>query len=154
MNEAEAKRQAAREEAGPFVTNDPADVRWLLCGRGRPVSAGSAPYTVEVTEDPVRVWYQDIERSRVDAEERWDELGYEAAPYPWYEPLPVQPTTPAFAAAAPRPATGGGRAVSRRGNGRGGGVRPSIGIRCRPTSRSASSRCSRSRPNVTACTSR
>src|SRR4051812_35004033 len=78
--EAGRKREAALEAAGPFATNDPADVRWLLCGRGRPVSAGSSPYTVEVNETAARVWYQDIERSRVESEERWEELGYEAAP--------------------------------------------------------------------------
>src|SRR3954469_22294250 len=87
--EAGRKREAALEAAGPFATNDPADVRWLLCGRGRPVSAGSSPYAVEVTEDAARVWYQDIERSRVEAEERWEELGYEPSPYPWFEPLPL-----------------------------------------------------------------
>jgi Xaa-Pro aminopeptidase len=75
------------------VTDDPADVRWLLCGRGRPVSAGSSPYAVEVGEDVARVWYQDIERSRVEAEERWEELGYEPAPYPWFEPLPALVTS-------------------------------------------------------------
>src|SRR5437588_12889383 len=94
--EAERKRSAALEEVGPFVTNDPADVRWLLCGRGRPVSAGSSPYTVDVTEGAARVWYQDIERSRVEAEERWEELGYEPSPYPWFEPLPVAVSTRHF----------------------------------------------------------
>jgi Xaa-Pro aminopeptidase len=87
--EAERKRSAALEQGGPFVTNDPADVRWLLCGRGRPVSAGSSPYTVDVTEGAARVWYQDIERTRVESEERWEELGYEPAPYPWFEPPPA-----------------------------------------------------------------
>ena len=94
MTEAEFKRQAALAEAGPFVTNDPVDVRWLLCGRGRPVSAGSASYAVEVTNDTARVWYQDIERSRVEAEEHWEELDFEPTPYPWHEPLPVHPTAP------------------------------------------------------------
>jgi antitoxin VapB len=68
-------------------------VRWLLCGRGRPVSAGSSPYAVEVGQGVARVWYQDIERSRIEAEEGWDELGYEPTPYPWFEPLPVLVTT-------------------------------------------------------------
>lgn len=90
--EASRKRRLALEAAGPFVTDDPADVRWLLCGRGRPVSAGSSPYAVEVREGVARVWYQEIERSRVEKEERWEELGYEPAPYPWHEPLPVQVT--------------------------------------------------------------
>ncbi len=90
--EAERKRRLALESAGPFVTDDPADVRWLLCGRGRPVSAGSSPYAVEVSEHAARVWYQDIERSRIEAEEHWEELGYEPTPYPWFEPLPVEMT--------------------------------------------------------------
>ena len=94
--EADAKRRAALQVAGSFVTNDPADVRWLLCGRGRPVSAGSASYAVELGEGVARVWYQDIELSRVEAEERWNELGYAPTPYPWYEPLPVRTTAPAL----------------------------------------------------------
>jgi antitoxin VapB len=94
--EAERKRGAALDAAGPFVTDDPADVRWLLCGRGRPVSAGSSPYLVEVTHDCGRVWYQDIERSRIEAEERWDELGYEPAQYPWHASPPVRATHPSL----------------------------------------------------------
>jgi antitoxin VapB len=90
VTEAERKREAALRAAGPFATNDPADVRWLLCGRGRPVSAGSSPYTVVVAEASAQVLYQDIERPRVEAEERWEELGYEPVPYPWFEPPPVQ----------------------------------------------------------------
>jgi len=98
VSEAARKRSLALESAGPFATDDPADVRWLLCGRGRPVSAGSSPYAVEVSgEAAARVWYQDIERSRIEAEERWDELGYEPAPYPWFEPLPVHVTRPNLA---------------------------------------------------------
>jgi Xaa-Pro aminopeptidase len=89
---AERKRRAALAAAGPFATDDPADVRWLLCGRGRPVSAGSSPYVVEVRDEVARVWYQDIEASRVAAEERWEELGYEPVAYAWHEPLPVQVT--------------------------------------------------------------
>jgi len=92
VSEAERKRRLALKSVGSFATNDPTDVRWLLCGRGRPVAAGTSPYTVEVTADVARVWYQDIERSRVEEEERWDELGYEPTPYPWHEPLPVQVT--------------------------------------------------------------
>jgi antitoxin VapB len=61
-------------------------VRWLLCGRGRPVSAGSSPYTVVVEEARACVLYQDIEASRVAEEERWGELGYEPVAYPWFEP--------------------------------------------------------------------
>lgn len=89
MNEAARKRHLALESAGPFATNDPADVRWLLCGRGAPVSAGSSPYTVVVTHDRAQVLYPDIERSRVESEERWEELGYEPVAYPWYEPAPT-----------------------------------------------------------------
>lgn len=97
QTEAARKLRLALAAAGPFTTDDPADVRWLLCGLGRPVSAGSSPYAVEATEMKARVWYQDIERSRIEAEERWEELGYEPTPYPWFDPLPVQPTRPALA---------------------------------------------------------
>jgi Xaa-Pro aminopeptidase len=88
VEEAERKRRAALEAVGPFATRDAADVRWLLCGRGRPVSAGSSPYTVVVARDRAQVLYQDIEASRAAAEERWEELGYEAVPYRWFEPSP------------------------------------------------------------------
>ena len=70
MTEAQRKRRAALAAVGPFATRDPADVRWLLCGRGRPVSAGTSPYTVVVEEERAQVLYQDIEASRVAAEER------------------------------------------------------------------------------------
>lgn len=90
MIEAEHKRRLALDAAGPFVATDPADVRWLLCGRGRPVAAGTSPYAVELAQSIARVWYQDIERSRIEVDERWQELGYEPVAYPWYEPLPVQ----------------------------------------------------------------
>ena len=89
-SEAERKRSAALAAAGPFATSDAADVRWLLCGRGRPVAAGTAPYTVVVNGGRPQVLYQDIERSRVESEERWQELGYDPVPYPWHEPAPVQ----------------------------------------------------------------
>lgn len=81
------KRQRALEAAGGLlVTSRPADVRWLLCGRGRPVdaSAPSSPYTVVLDGARARVFYPDIEDSRVRAEERFEELGYELAPYPWH----------------------------------------------------------------------
>jgi Xaa-Pro dipeptidase len=94
VTEADRKRRAALAAVGPFATRDPADVRWLLCGRGRPVSAGSSPYTVVVDEERAQVLYQDIEASRVAAEERWEELGYEPVPYPWFEPAPVESTHP------------------------------------------------------------
>ena len=91
-DEAERKRVAALEAAGPFATDDPADVRWLLCGRGRPVFAGGSSYTVVVDEHSAQVFHQDIETPRVEAEERFDELGYEPVAYPWFEPPPVEPT--------------------------------------------------------------
>jgi len=86
--EAARKRRAALAAVGPFATDDPADVRWLLCGRGRPVSAGSSPYTVVVEVVAAQVLYQDIEASRIAAEERWEELGYEPVPRPCFEPKP------------------------------------------------------------------
>ena len=88
MSEAEEKRRLALEAAGGrLITTRPADVRWLLCGRGRPVdeAGASSPYTVVLEDDAARVLYQDIERSRVEAEERWEELGYEPVAYPWFE---------------------------------------------------------------------
>ena len=97
MTEAERKRALALEAAGGrLVTSRPADVRWLLCGRGRPVDAAapSSPYTVVLEADTARVHYQDIERSRVEAEERWDELGYEPVPHPWFEPHGLDQTAP------------------------------------------------------------
>ncbi len=93
-NEAERKRRAALELAGPFATSDPADVRWLLCGRGRPVSAGSSPYTVVVAQGRAQVLFQDIEVSRITVEERWQELGYEPVAHPWFEPPPVELAAP------------------------------------------------------------
>jgi Xaa-Pro dipeptidase len=87
-SEAERKRELALEASdGRLVTSRPADVRWLLCGRGRPVdvSAPASPYTVELTHGLARVHYANIEDSRVRAEERFEELGYELAPYPWHD---------------------------------------------------------------------
>jgi Xaa-Pro aminopeptidase len=88
LSEAGRKRLAALESAGPFQTSDPADVRWLLCGRGRPVAAGTSPYAIRVTGERAEVLYQDIEASRVAADERWAELGYEPVAYPWHEATP------------------------------------------------------------------
>lgn len=76
--------------AGGLATSDPATVRWLLCGRGRPVDAAAAasPYTVVIEPDRRLVLFQDIEASRVAVEERFEELGYEPVSYPWYGPPP------------------------------------------------------------------
>jgi antitoxin VapB len=86
VTEAERKRAAAREAAGgaALVVSTPENVRWLLCGRGRPVDVGSADYTVVLRHETALVLYPDLERSRVDAEERFDELGYEPVPFPWH----------------------------------------------------------------------
>jgi Xaa-Pro aminopeptidase len=87
--EAERKRtlllDAAAAEA--VVASSPATVRWLLCGRGRPVSTTGpdADYTVVLTRERAAVLHPDIESSRVEAEERLDELGFEAVTFPWYE---------------------------------------------------------------------
>ncbi len=95
LGEAERKRRLAVDAAGGrLVTWQPADVRWLLCGRGRPISAPSSPYVVVLDEGRAQVWYQDIERSRIEAEERWDELGYEPVAYPWFEPHGLEQTPP------------------------------------------------------------
>jgi Xaa-Pro aminopeptidase len=97
-DEAGHKRRLALEAAGGrLVTSRPPDVRWLLCGRGRPIdeAAPSSPYTVVVDEDGSgRVLYQDNERSRVETEERWEEVGYEAVAYPWFESHRLEETPP------------------------------------------------------------
>jgi Xaa-Pro dipeptidase len=89
VTEAERKRDRALAAAGGrLVTSRPADVRWLLCGRGRPVdsAAPAAGYTVVLEPDGVAlVLYPDIEHPRVQAEEHLDELGYELVLYPWHE---------------------------------------------------------------------
>jgi Xaa-Pro aminopeptidase len=92
--EAARKRGLALEAAGGrLVTARPWDVRWLLCGRGRPVdeAAPSSPYTV-VLDGEARVLYQNIERARIEAEERFEELGYEPVPHPWFEQPRLQET--------------------------------------------------------------
>jgi antitoxin VapB len=90
--EAAAKRALAREaaaEAGyeSLVATSAATVRWLLCGRGRPVSSSSpaADYTVVLTPDEAVVLFPDIEASRVEAEERFEEIGFQSLPFPWHE---------------------------------------------------------------------
>jgi Xaa-Pro dipeptidase len=82
---------AAVEPAGyaALVASTPATVRWLLCGRGRPVDSASpeAAYTVVLLADRRYVLLQDIEASRVEAEERFEELGYESVAFPWHAGL-------------------------------------------------------------------
>jgi Xaa-Pro aminopeptidase len=98
-DEAAGKRRLALEAAGTrLATSRPADVRWLLCGRGRPVDAAapSSPYTVVLEGGSARVLYQDLERSRVEAEERFEELGYEPVPYPWFERQGLEETPAAL----------------------------------------------------------
>jgi hypothetical protein len=66
--EAARKRRLALEAAGGrLVTSRPADVRWLLCGRGRPVESGGADYTVVLEDGDARVLFADIEEPRVRA---------------------------------------------------------------------------------------
>jgi Xaa-Pro aminopeptidase len=90
--EATGKRALARalaDDAGfeALVATSPATVRWLLCGRGQPVSTSSpdADHAVVLTEASAHVLFPDIEASRVELEERFGEFGYEAAPFPWHE---------------------------------------------------------------------
>jgi len=97
VREAERKRGRALAAAGGrLVTSRPADVRWLLCGRGRPVDSASptAGYTVVLEDGAARVLYPDIEHPRVRAEERLDELGYELAPFPWHDGNGLEDTPP------------------------------------------------------------
>jgi Xaa-Pro aminopeptidase len=91
LAESDAKAElalAAAERAGgeTLIARTPATVRWLLCGRGRPVDAASpqAAYTVVLSASRRLVLFADIETSRVTAEERLHELGYEPVAYPWH----------------------------------------------------------------------
>jgi Xaa-Pro dipeptidase len=90
--EAIGKRTLAQrlaEEGGrdALVATSPATVRWLLCGRGRPVSTSSpeSDYAVVLLDGRPLVLFPDIEESRVEAEERFEEIGYEPLPFPWHE---------------------------------------------------------------------
>jgi Xaa-Pro dipeptidase len=95
--EAARKRRLALEASGGrIVTSRPADVRWLLCGRGRPVEAGGADYTVVLEDGHARVLFADIEEPRVRAEERFDELGYTLDPFPWFDRPRIEETEPAL----------------------------------------------------------
>jgi Xaa-Pro dipeptidase len=90
--EAERKRSQVLAAAGAagypaaLATHAPT-VRWLLCGRGRPVSASGADadYTLVLVDDRAYALFPDIESSRVEDEERLEELGYEPVPFPWHE---------------------------------------------------------------------
>ncbi|HEX6702059.1 MAG TPA: M24 family metallopeptidase [Gaiellaceae bacterium] len=102
MDEAERKRAQAIEAADgrALVVESAANVRWLLCGRGAPVDVCSTDYTVVLRGDDAFVLFMDIERSRVEAEERLEELGYELCPFPWHEGK--QATVERLLAGAPR----------------------------------------------------
>ena len=95
--EAESKRLTALEAAGPFTTNFLPDVRWLLCGRGRPVAAGAPMYTVALAQGRAEVSFQDIEARRVADEERFEELGYTPVTVPWHAPPRLAPQIPQLA---------------------------------------------------------
>jgi antitoxin VapB len=87
--EAERKRTSLLAAAGAvaIVATSPATVRWLLCGRGRPVSTSGpdADYTVVLTLERSAVLFPDNETSRVEAEERFEELDLEPLAFPWHE---------------------------------------------------------------------
>jgi len=87
--EAERKRTLLLDAAAAdaVVATSPSTVRWLLCGRGRPVSTSGpdADYTVVLTPERSLVLFPDIEASRVEAEEHFDELGFEPLAFPWHE---------------------------------------------------------------------
>jgi Xaa-Pro aminopeptidase len=90
--EAALKRSLALEAAAAagletVVARTPATVRWLLCGRGRPVSITSpeAGYTLVFNGGCSCALYPDMETSRVAAEERLEELGYEPVAFPWHD---------------------------------------------------------------------
>jgi Xaa-Pro aminopeptidase len=77
---------AAAERAGfdALVATTPATVRWLLCGRGRPVDVRSVDYPVVLRRDGAYVLHRDIEGPRVLMEEQLEQLGYERVPFAWH----------------------------------------------------------------------
>jgi Xaa-Pro dipeptidase len=88
--EAASKREAVLEAASRrgfpgVVATEPGTVRWLLCGRGRPVAFGAAAYIVVIGEEETVVLHPDIEASQVIAEERLEELGGRVETFPWFE---------------------------------------------------------------------
>jgi antitoxin VapB len=89
LDQATRKRDTAlgaAREAGfdALVARSPATVRWLLCGRGQPVDVCAADYTVVLVGSRAYVLYMDIESSRVESEERLEELGLERVTFPWH----------------------------------------------------------------------
>lgn len=64
MSEPERKRYDALATAGPFATSILEDVRWLLCGRRRPVMAESSASPSSWIAN-AEVWLQAIEGPRV-----------------------------------------------------------------------------------------
>lgn len=92
MTEAEHKRSIALEAAAAagraaIVATSSPTVRWLLCGRGRPVSASAAEadYAVLLVDGHAYAVHPDIEASRVKEDERLEELGFEPVSFPWHE---------------------------------------------------------------------
>jgi Xaa-Pro dipeptidase len=90
--EATRKRALALEaaEAAGFdglVASTPATVRWLLCGRGRPIDAAAreAGYVVVLLDGRAHVLTPNIELGRAETEERFAELEYELVAYAWHE---------------------------------------------------------------------
>ena len=88
--EAPEKRDAVLEAASRagssgLIATEPSTVRWLLCGRGRPVVSSTATYLVVVGGDDAVVLAPDNEGPRVAAEERFEELGYRVELFPWHE---------------------------------------------------------------------
>jgi Xaa-Pro aminopeptidase len=92
LTKAERKRSIAFEAAAAagraaIVATSPPTVRWLMCGRGRPVSTSNAEadYTVILVAGNAYALFPDIETSRVAEDERVEELDYEPVPFPWHE---------------------------------------------------------------------
>jgi Xaa-Pro aminopeptidase len=80
--------QAADAAGCPAIlARRPSTVRWLLCGRGRPVSTSGADadYTLLLVDGHAYALFPDIESSRVEEDEKLQELGYEPVPFPWHE---------------------------------------------------------------------
>jgi Xaa-Pro dipeptidase len=90
--EAARKRSNALEAADALgfpaiLATHPPTVRWLLCGRGRPVSTtgAEADYTLLLDDRSAFALFPDIEASRVEEEEKLQELGYEPVSFPWHD---------------------------------------------------------------------